>query len=193
MMASAERIAAVLLAAGAGSRFGGNKLEANFRGAMLGTWAALTMTGMAFRWTFAVHDPANAKLAAALHAMGLTLIANDDPKRGLSSSLACAVDAAQATDAEALMILLADMPQVTAEHFTALIAARTANPDAIIASESAGIPMPPAIFPRSSWPQLIAGQGDTGARAFLHNAVRVSADPAMMIDIDTVADLERLR
>jgi molybdenum cofactor cytidylyltransferase len=193
MTACADRIAAVLLAAGGGSRFGGNKLEADFRGAMLGSWAARTLAMMGFGWTFAVHDPAHAGLAYGYEALGLTLVPNLDPGRGLSSSLTLAVHAAESTGADALMILLADMPLVKAQHLRALIDAHAANPGAIIASESAGIPTPPAIFPRTSWPQLRAGQGDAGARALLRDAIRVPADPATLIDIDTVADLERLR
>ena len=181
------------MAAGRGSRFGGNKLEADFRGAMLGSWAARTLASIDFGWTFAIHDPAHATLARAFEATGLTLIENADPRRGLSSSLAHAVQAADATNADALMILLADMPLVHAGHLRALIDAHAADPDIIVSSESKGKPMPPAIFPRSSWPQLLAERGDTGARALLRDAVRVPADPATMIDIDTVADLERLR
>jgi molybdenum cofactor cytidylyltransferase len=192
-MTGYDKICAVLLAAGAGTRFGGNKLEVDFDGVMLGTHAARTLATMGFRWTFAVHHPAHDRLAAALQALGLTLVPNPNANRGLASSLACALAAAEATEAEALIILLADMPLVTAQHVEALIEAHQANPNAIIASESAGIPMPPAIFPRARWPQLQAGQGDTGARALLRDAVRVPADPATMIDIDTVADLERLR
>lgn len=193
-MTGYDKIFAVLLAAGAGTRFGGKKLEADFNGAMLGTHAARMLAKLGFRWTFAVHHPAHDRLAAALAALGLTLVPNPDADRGLSSSLACALAAAEATEADALLVLLADMPLVTAQHVAALIEARRANPNAIIASESAGIPMPPAIFPRYRWSQLKEeGQGDTGARALLRDAMRVPADPATMIDIDTVADLERLR
>lgn len=192
-MTGCDKICAVLLAAGAGTRFSGNKLEADFEGAMLGTHAARMLAKLGFRWTFAVHHPAHDGLAAALEALGLTLVPNPNADRGLSSSLACALAAAEATEADALLVLLADMPLVTAQHVGALIEAHQVNPDAIIASESAGIPMPPAIFPRAHWLQLKTGQGDTGARALLRDAMRVPADPATMIDIDTVADLERLR
>lgn len=191
-MTACASVAAALLAAGTGSRFGGNKLQAPFRGAMLGTHAARMIAAMGFGWTFAVHDPAQEQLAAAFAALGLTLVPNPDPARGLASSLACAIDAAEAAGAEALLILLADMPLVRTQQLHALLADYEDHPDHAIASACDGVPMPPAIIPRRFWPGLRTATGDEGARSLLKGARRVAADPATMIDIDTVADLGRL-
>ena len=49
--------------------------------------------------------------------------------------------------------------------------------------------MPPAIFPKSRFPELMALSGDQGARLLLRDAVGVLADQRILADIDTPADL----
>ena len=130
-MMACDRIAAVLLAAGRGMRFGGNKLEAILGDTMLGLHAARTLAEMQFGSLFAVHDPSHGALAAAFTDHRFTLIDNDDPSAGLSHSLALAAEAALTTDADALLICLGDMPFVTRAHLLALIGA---DGDEVVAS-----------------------------------------------------------
>ena len=181
-----DKVAAVLLAAGRGTRFGGNKLEAMLGDTMLGLHAARTLAEMQFGSLFAVHDPAHTALATALIDHGFTLIDNDDPSAGLSHSLALAADAALTTDADALLICLADMPFVTRTHLLALI---DAGGEDVIASAIGGTRMPPALFSRSRWSDMMALSGDAGARTLLRDAITVQGSPAMLADIDTRADL----
>lgn len=180
------KVAAVLLAAGRGSRFGGNKLEALLGDTMLGLHAARTLAGMGCGHLFAVHDPGHRALATALRANGYTLIGNEVPDAGLSHSLSLAAGAALVTDADALLICLADMPFVTAGHLQNLIA-QGANQ--VIASTVGDVRMPPALFPRSFWPMLATLSGDAGGRTLLRDAVTVQGSPEMLADIDTRADL----
>jgi molybdenum cofactor cytidylyltransferase len=182
-------IAAVLLAAGAGTRFGGNKLEADFGGAMLGEHAARTLARMTLGWTFAVHDPARVRLAASLQALNFDLIENTEPLRGLSHSLKLAVDAVETTNADAMLIALADMPFVDDALLHSLIAGRQQNPSHCIASTSATVPTPPAIFPRALWTELKTLSGDQGARALLRDAILVWTDADKLRDIDTIEDV----
>ena len=181
-------ISGILLAAGRGSRFGGNKLEAMLGGKMLGLHAAQTLAGIGCGHVFAVHDPANARLAAALSAEGFTLIDNHSPEVGLSHSLSLAVEAAFDTDATALLVCLADMPFVTSAHLAALIEARDHG---VVASAIRDARMPPALFPRSSWLALAAATGDEGARPLLRDAFSVRGSAEMLADIDTRAELNR--
>jgi molybdenum cofactor cytidylyltransferase len=182
------KITAVLLAAGRGTRFGGNKLEAMFGGAMLGLHAARTLAGMGYGALFAVHNPSHTKLAAALSAEGFMLIDNDAPDAGLSHSLALAANAALATDADAMLICLGDMPFVTADHLRAIVAA---GDGVVVASALDDIRMPPALVPRPLWPSLMAMTGDSGARHLLRTATAIQGTAALLADIDTRADLKR--
>jgi molybdenum cofactor cytidylyltransferase len=181
-------ITAVLLAAGRGSRFGGNKLEAMLGDTMLGLHAARTLARMNCGHLFAVHNPAHARLAAVLSTEGFTLIDNIAPDAGLSHSLALAANAALATDADVLMVCLADMPFVTTKHLHAMI---DAAGDHVIASAISDVRMPPALFPRALWPALATSTGDMGARTFLRDATTIQGTSEMLTDIDTRADLNR--
>jgi molybdenum cofactor cytidylyltransferase len=180
------KVAGILLAAGRGTRFGGNKLEAMLGDAMLGVHAARTLAGMGCGHLFAVHDPAHAALAKAFGALGFTFIDNDDPAAGLSHSLSLAAKAALTTDADGLLVCLADMPFVTTDHLRILI---DASSDRIIASAIGDTRTPPALFPRALWPTLAALTGETGARAFLRDAIAIQGSTEMLADIDTPADL----
>lgn len=180
------QITGLLLAAGKGKRFGGAKLEAALDGEMLGLHAARTLAGVADT-LLAVCNPVNDVFRAALLDLGYRVIDNHDAVAGLSHSLALGVEAAEG---EAVLICLADMPRVTSVHLRAIIAEFEAS-GAAIASAAAGHRSPPALFPRADWPLLARQTGDKGARELIQNARPVAADPAILIDIDTRADLER--
>jgi molybdenum cofactor cytidylyltransferase len=186
-------ITAVLLAAGAGTRFGGGKLEADLNGTMLGLVAARTMAGMGFGRYVAVVNPASTRLSDALRALGFDLTENAEPGAGLSRSVALAVQAAADGESDALLIALADMPFVTPNHIHALVESYDAAGGVrSVASANKGIRMPPALFPRALWSELVSGHGDQGGRALLGNAILLEGDAAMLADIDTRDALARL-
>ena len=192
-MMDCGNVIGILLAAGIASRFGSNKLEAMLGNDMLGLHAARTLAEIGCNDLFAVHDPANAKLASGLQSNGFTLLDNDIPHAGLSHSLALAALAATAaTEADAMLVCLADMPSVTTRHLLALIDAHRQHPDCIIASATATRRSPPALFPRAAWPMLATLTGDVGARQFLYYAIAVQTPAAELIDIDSRDDLTRL-
>lgn len=181
-------IAGILLAAGRGSRFGGNKLEVDFRGDMLGLHAARTIASLDLHHRIAVHDPARARLATALCDHGFTLIAHQVTDAGQGDSIALAAQAALETDATAMLVSLADMPFITPDHMKAIIGAEG---DHIVASATGSTRLPPALFPRRLFSALACLSGDTGASKLLRNAVLISGDAMMLADIDTQADLDR--
>ncbi len=181
----AKDVAIVLLAAGNARRFGGDKLMADFEGAPLGVRAAHELVSVAAAAHFAVCLP-DALIAAHYTRLGFDIVENSNPGIGLSGSLHLAVEAAMRTSAQALLIALADMPFVQAAHVEALIAACTDN---VVASFDGNQPMPPAIFPRSHWPDLLATAGDAGARHILAHAEKLTAPAGTLCDIDTPDDL----
>ena len=178
-------VAIVLLAAGNARRFGTDKLMADFEGAPMGTRAAHELVSVAAAAHFAVCQP-DAIIAAHYKRLGFDIVDNPNPGIGLSGSLHLAVEAALRTDAQALLIALADMPFVGAAHVEALIAACA---DTVVASFDGHQPMPPAIFPRSHWPELLATVGDAGARHILTHAEKIPAPAGTLCDIDTADDL----
>ena len=183
---AAPNILCVLLAAGQATRFGGNKVEALLGGAMLGTYAAQTLIDAQVGGLVAVTRSDTAAFNRWLGEHGFTLITNDDPSRGLSSSIALAAAAAEAGNYDALMIVLGDMPYVPVDHLHALASSFVQRSIATLCGEAR---MPPAIFPASTFASLRALTGESGARDLLLDADVICADSGDLFDIDTVADL----
>ncbi len=178
-------VAIAVLAAGKASRFGSDKLMAQLDGVPLGILGAQRLAMLPSAGHIAVCQP-SAAIAAQYASLGYAIVENPGADEGLSGSLHLAVKAASGTQAKAILVLLADMPFVDAGHVQRLIAACDGD---IIASSDGKHNMPPAIFPRPTWPLLLATKGDSGARDFLANAQILIAPDGMLRDIDTPDDL----
>jgi molybdenum cofactor cytidylyltransferase len=182
-----DRIAAIVLAAGASTRFGADKLLHPFEGKALAAHIADTLSGMPFGYRFAVVPSAKDPRATLFANRRFDIITNADPGQGLSSSLALGASMAAAHGADALHLCLADMPFITRAHISLLIGA--ANPRQPVATEHTFVRSPPAIFPATMFADLMALTGDRGAKPLLDSATPIEADASMVRDIDTLADL----
>lgn len=187
-MPDCAKIAVAILAAGESKRFGSDKLMAVLKGRPLGLHISELLCAMPFGWHFAVCSK-GAALLQHFSKSGFETIENASPEKGQSHSLHLAVKAASATEASALLVVLADMPFVTRGHIENLMQAG----GGVIASTSGAFPMPPAIFPREFWPQLLETTGDAGARNLLRDATFVHAPPSELRDIDVVTDLQEMQ
>jgi len=120
----------------------------------------------------------------------LTRVALDDPARGMSASIRAGLEALP-EDAAAVMILPADMPEITANDLRLILSAHAAEPEAIHRATGAdGTPGHPVIFPADLRPALARLDGDTGARDVLKaNAHRLRLHPLpgrhALTDLDT--------
>ena len=184
-------IVGVLLAAGAGTRFGGDKLLARLPdGTPLGVRAARTLRSGVDR-VLAVVRPGDVALARLLEAEGLDVAVFSRADDGMGASLAFGV--AAAPDADGWLVALADMPFVRRETIEDVAGMLRAG--AWIAAPShRGRRGHPVGFARALFPELIRLGGDHGARAFSErHASRVelfeSEDPGILLDIDTLRDL----
>jgi CTP:molybdopterin cytidylyltransferase MocA len=185
------RVAGVLLAAGAGSRFGQPKALVTLGGQTLAErGTGLLRAGGA--------DPVLVVTGAAPVALDDVLtVHNPDWRTGMGSSLRAALRALADADAGAAVIALADQPLVGPEAVTRLIAAYRAGATVAVAAYE-GKPRNPVLLAREHWPEVIeTATGDQGARAFL----RTHPDLATLVecgdtgrpdDIDTPADLDRI-
>jgi CTP:molybdopterin cytidylyltransferase MocA len=117
------------------------------------------------------HDPARATRAAALEGLALRVVPVPDAAQGMSASLRAGVRAAmERTNAPeaGLMILPADMPEITLDDLAGITAAFRAAPDRILRGVAeTGQQGHPAIFPADLWPALLATSGDQGGIAVL--------------------------
>jgi len=178
-----SRIALVMLASGQSRRFGAaDKLMADFRGRPLASHTTSLGRGM---YRYAIVPEAGARQALYEDAGWQTLI-NPAPERGQASSLAMAAEYVAGTDADALLICLADMPFVTDAHLAAIQQA-SVGMDAVMSDTGSAL-CPPALFKRSAFPALASLTGDTGAKTVfkrLHNTATVPLSPDAARDVDT--------
>lgn len=108
----------------------------------------------------------------------------------MSASIACGVRMAEATDCDACLIALADMPLIPESHFRALLQGFDGD---VVATQAGDRKMVPALFGRALFPQLCALGGDRGASAMLRHSTSVSIDPATARDVDAPSDIEKLQ
>ncbi|MFD1954412.1 NTP transferase domain-containing protein [Paenibacillus thailandensis] len=114
-----------------------------------------------------------------------------DAARGMSYSIRCGIQAAEAEEPDALLIMLADQPFVSALHLKTLASEYMRDQDADYAASIGreGVPMPPVIIGRKLLPQLSRLEGDMGARKLLQSpGLRGTKVPvrseAELLDID---------
>ncbi|MFN3525878.1 MAG: nucleotidyltransferase family protein [Paracoccus sp. (in: a-proteobacteria)] len=172
----------LLLAAGASRRFGAaDKLLADLHGRPLIVHAVTAMRATPLDHRIAViANPALLPHLAGFHVITITGAAQSD-------SLRAGLDAAG--DPDRLLIVLGDMPDVTAAHLSQVLAATT--DDLPAASHNGRSALPPACFPRAWHGPLGALTGDQGAGRLLRNlpASQLIAAPGLLRDIDRPEDL----
>ena len=182
-----EQTACVLLGAGRSRRFGDeDKLAMRFRGRTMLEHSLALLDGFAFaRKILVCRDLA---LAPSNH--GFEFVVTDDGEAPMSYSIRLGIAALGQAPVKAVLIALADMPNVPALHIDSLLLGfRSDDPYCMIASRHGDIRMPPAVFGRGLFPKLAQLERDRGARQLLDQAETVAASAEDLLDIDTPADL----
>jgi len=188
-------LAAVVLAAGSGTRFAGPlpKLLTPIDGEPMVVGAVRAALGAALAETIVVSGAV--ELRPALDAAGLsgrvTVVHNDRWADGQATSLAVAIAAADHADLDAVVVGLGDQPGIDSEAWRRVA---TADPDAaIVVATYAGRRRNPVRLGRQIWPEL-PSEGDEGARVLLRRRPDLVVEvgcPGEPDDVDTLEDLER--
>ena len=137
------------------------------------------------------------KAEALLAGRRVNLVRNPDYAQGMSTSLRAGIGALPA-ETEAAIVLLADMPRVSAVHVDRLIDAFEAQRPAIVVPQRNGRRGNPILWPRAFFAAMQNVAGDQGARGVLEaNAGRIRFvdidDDAIHADVDTPDDLHGSR
>lgn len=186
----APHIAAVVLAAGLSSRMGRNKLVAEVGGRPLLRRVVEAALASAARPVIVVTGSEAEAVEAALDGLAITTVRNPHYRQGLSSSLKAGI-AAVPVDADGAVVLLGDMPGVTAEVIDKLIAAfDPAEQRAICVATHGHKRGNPVLWSRRFFTEIRGLEGDVGARGLIAaNPELVSeveiADDSPLLDIDT--------
>jgi molybdenum cofactor cytidylyltransferase len=189
-------IVGIMLAAGAATRMGRNKLlleleceallhRSTRRSLEAGLDPVLVVLG---------HEADRAR--QALGELRCRQILNPAWASGMNSSLSAGVQAVPA-EAEAAVALLADMPFVDATMIRAVVACWRETGAPLVASRYGAVVAPPTLYARALFPLLLGGTGEGRGR----EVVRAQGDrarfvdwaPEALADLDVAEDLERAR
>ena len=185
------KTAALILAAGAGTRFGSTKQLVTIDHKPMLQWVIDSVNEICPNAIYSVIGSDAASLRNQI--VGTHFIHNKQWSAGLGGSIALGVNRLK-SDFERIFILLADQPLVRAKHLQQLMAVY--DDQHIVCSrygDSLGVP---AIFGRKHFAALTGLTGDTGAKAML---TQLQPPPpsicleGILEDIDTVDDLARLQ
>jgi molybdenum cofactor cytidylyltransferase len=130
------------------------------------------------------------KIKKETRTQNIDFIYNSNYKTGLSSSIVTGIKFLEEKDfnLDAVLIMLADQPQVNTTYLNQLIALHQKNKDKIIASNYKGKSGVPAIFPKHYFADLKLLKEDKGARIFLQQNTSDTVlfeGPASLIDLDS--------
>jgi molybdenum cofactor cytidylyltransferase len=194
-------VAAVVLAAGLGtrmgSRMGANKLLAELDGVPMIRHAVTAALASHARPVVVVTGNDADRVHAALDGLDVRFVHNAAYDTGLASSLRAGVSAV--ANARAAMICLGDMPRITAAHLDALATAFVGADDdrAIVVPTFQRKRGNPVVLGRAHFAAIGELAGDVGARPLLErNASHVVSiafdDAAILLDVDTPEALANL-
>jgi molybdenum cofactor cytidylyltransferase len=192
---------ALVLAAGAGSRFGGRKLLAPWRGGRLidGALAAAFAAPVEAVHVVVGYDAQAVGAAAIAYAADtgetrMHIVEAPDHAEGLAGSLRAGI-AALPGNASGVLVFLGDMPMIPDHVLEPLCRALANAPAAVPVYE--GQWGHPAALSERLFPQLMQLEGDRGARVLLKSlgarvAEITSPTHGVLLDVDSPADLESL-
>ncbi|MDH3666355.1 MAG: nucleotidyltransferase family protein [Paracoccaceae bacterium] len=194
-MPKRPKVSALVLAAGQSRRMGGrDKLMEPVAGRPLLRHVVEAVLASAVEDVAVVLPPDAADRGAALEGSGARIVLNPRAEEGMGRSIAAGM-AALGPETDAVMVVLADMPDLGPADFDRLIAAFDQEEGRAIvrAVTAAGKPGHPVLFARRFFELLSGLEGDHGARGVVEDHreyltdVPVTGDAAS-VDLDTPED-----
>jgi molybdenum cofactor cytidylyltransferase len=191
------QIAAIILAAGRSSRMGRNKLLLELAGKPILCHAVDQALGAGLSEIVVVSGHQASKVREALGNRAVKVVEAREHKLGMSASLKAGIRAL-GPKCDAALVMLGDMPQVSAPLIRGLIAAY--NPlegRSIVVPTVDGKRGNPVLFDRRYFEEMLALEGDVGARHLIgaHDdqvAELAVDDAAVFTDVDTPEAYDQL-
>lgn len=192
------KIGVIILAAGASKRLGHPKQLVEFKGRTLLQHTIDVANSFEFDSRVLVLGAGANVIMDKTNPRNFELIINEAWEEGISSSIRQGVNALLRgkNKPDQILILLADQPFVSVENIGQLIKLQLERDVAASFSEYAGDVGVPAIFSKEIFPQLLALQGDQGAKKLIYNKDFGFATMRFEngnFDVDTAKDIELLR
>jgi molybdenum cofactor cytidylyltransferase len=188
------RTAGIILAAGGSTRLGRTKQTLEWRGKSFVEHAVLSALDAGLSPVCAVVGHDAEKVSALISDMPVIIVENPAPDRGQSSSLKIGLEAL-GEQAQATVVLLADMPRVEPDLIRRMIEIHQVEYHSVIAPYADGKRGNPVLFDRRTYSALSAVEGDQGGRGIFDQFPPhpLDWDASVIEDVDTEDDLEQLR
>jgi molybdenum cofactor cytidylyltransferase len=188
-------VAAIVLAAGSSTRMGRNKLLLEIGGETLVRRVVEAAGGAGVDRVVVVLGHDEARVRAELEGLRCETVVNPDHARGAGTSLHTGVRHV-AADASAVVIVLADMPFVTASMIAALVECYRATRAPVVFSRYGDIQAPPTLYDRALFAELLAIDDDRGGKQVVlrHQAEAEAVEwpESALHDVDSPADYDRI-
>ena len=192
--AEAERIAGVVLAAGASSRMGRNKMLLKLEGETLVRRAVRVALAAGLAPVVVVVGFEEERVRRELEGLDCQTATNPDYTGPTSGSLHVGLHAL-APDVGAAAVMLADMVHVSADILRGLVAASKASAAHLFVSRYGDVTAPPLMFRRPLFRELLEwhgeGCGKAVVRAHAHEAIYLDWPTGALEDVDTPEDFVR--
>lgn len=189
-------IQTILLAAGVGSRFGGDKLSATLPdGTPMAVASAQALIAAGCDVLAVVRDVTAESALLLATEPGVRVLVCPESAGGLGHSLAFGVR--HSADADGWLVALADMPFIRPETVIRVVSALEQG-STLVAPALADRRGHPMGFGRAWRGRLLALTGDSGARSLLAEQAGAitmiqTDDQGVLLDVDRPADLIRLQ
>lgn len=190
-----KRYTLLLLASGLSKRFKSDKLLCEFAGVPLLNHSAKLYRHRNNVDRYSVVGTIQNERIQVLTEMDWQLIMNPVPEKGMSHSIKLGVEQAIKGRSHILLIALADMPRIKDYHLDQLCDLVDQGAKVAISKSDQRL-VPPAAFHRDTWHHLSGLSGDSGAKQIIEGMLGVETlemDRRDLLDVNTTADLERLR
>ncbi|WP_188455067.1 NTP transferase domain-containing protein [Virgibacillus oceani] len=200
------RIAGIYLAAGNSKRFGENKLTQKVGKDSLGSMALKTALKTDLDKIVVVTQKEDSPAWLTLSHFKSRIVHAFCPENaeGQAASLKCGLHHAKKIGANAVLIMLADQPLVSADMIDAILneykKIQKKQNVSFVASIYNGIPHPPILFTHQMYDELFNLHGDAGARKIVRNdkwkgnaRFLAFSDSNLFFDVDTLENYYTLQ
>lgn len=186
-------VSAVVLAAGASTRMGTQKLLLPLGGETLVRRVVKAVCDAGFDEVLVVVGSEHEQVLRALEGLPIRHAFNPDYAAGMGSSFRTAV--ANLPDSDAAMFALADQPFVTAAEYRQVLDTYRRHLSPIVSVRYGDVMAPPHLFAREFFPELAALEH--GARPVLlrhrDKTTILMFPPDLLVDVDTPEDYEEVK
>lgn len=188
---------AVVLAAGASTRMGQNKLLLELDGQTLAGRAVRAAGDAGLAPIIVVLGHEAQRVGAALAGLTCRAVINPDHAQGQGTSLQVGIRAAAEMGAGAAVIMLADMPFVSAAMLAEVAARHRKEGAPMVVSRYGDVTAPPMLYDRALFAELLALQGQACGKEMVRRhrleAAFIDWPEAALADVDIPEDYQRLR